>query len=144
MHPASDDEFLRQFQDQSLPHDQWNHRAHLKVAYLHLIRFPFDEALHRMRTGIRAYNAVHGIADTPTGGYHETMTQAWLQIVHTTLRQYGPAASADDFLDAQPQLTQKRILRLFYSSGRMMSPEAKATFILPDLAPLPQSLMPQE
>ncbi|MDZ4405370.1 hypothetical protein [Prosthecobacter sp.] len=76
MHFEIDDEFLRQFEDQSLPLECWNHRAHLKIAYLQLTRFPFDEALCRMRAGIRAYNAARGIADTPTGGYHETMTQA--------------------------------------------------------------------
>ena len=54
--------------------------------------------------------------------------------------QFGPAASVDAFVDAQPQLTQKRILLLFYSRDRIMSPEAKASFIPPDLAPLPRPL----
>ncbi len=136
----SDDEHIRQFEERSLPLDLWNHRAHLKVAYLYLTRFPFDEALSRMRDGVRAYNAAHGITDSPTGGYHETMTHAWLQLIHTTLRQFGPAVSADAFFDAQSQLSQKRNLLLFYSRDRIMSPEAKASFVTPDLAPLPQPL----
>ena len=45
----NDDEHLRQFENQSLPLGDWNHRAHLKVAYLYLTRFPFDEALKRMQ-----------------------------------------------------------------------------------------------
>lgn len=134
----NDDEHLQRFEDQSLPLEQWTHRAHLKVAYLYLRRFPFDEALMRLRAGIRAYNAAQGILDSPTGGYHETMTCAWLQLVHTTLCQFGPAETADAFFDAQSQLTQKRALLLFYSRDRIMSAEAKATFIAPDLAPLPQ------
>lgn len=137
---AADDEHLRQFEDQSLPLDHWHHRAHLKVAYLYLTRFSVEEALSKLRSGIQAYNAAQGIADAPTGGYHETMTCAWFQLVHTTLCQFGPAASADAFFDAQTQLKDKRALLLFYSRDRIMSAEAKTTFIPPDLAPLPQPI----
>jgi N-acetylglutamate synthase-like GNAT family acetyltransferase len=135
-----DDAFLRAFETQSIPLALWNHRSHLKVAYLFLNLHPFAEALQRMRSGVRAYNSANGIQDTPTGGYHETMTCAWLQLVHTTLRQFGPAATADAFLDAQSQLGQKRNLLLFYSRDRIMSAEAKSTFVEPDLAPLPKPL----
>jgi hypothetical protein len=135
-----DDDYLRRFEDQSLPLDLWNHRAHLKVAYLYLIRFSFDESLRKLRTGIQAYNAAHKIADSQTSGYHETMTNAWLQLVHTTLSQFGPAACADAFFEVQAQLSQKRALLLFYSRERIMSLEAKRSFIPPDLAPLPQPL----
>ena len=144
MATLSDDEHLRQFEDQCLPLNQLNHRAHLKVAYLYLKQLPFDTAIEKLRSGIRAYNAANGIVDTPTGGYHETMTRAWLQLVYTTLCQYGPAKSADSFFDDQPQLGEKRVLRLFYSRDVLMSPEAKVTFVPPDLAPLPQPRDPKE
>jgi len=65
------------------------------------------------------------------------MTQVWLQLVHTTLRQFGPAESADVFFEAQTQLRDKRIPLLFYSRKRIMSAEAKRTFVAPDLAALP-------
>ena len=133
----NDDEHLQQFEALSLPLEQWNHRAHLKVAYLYLLRYSFEETLTRLQTGIRAYNAAQGIADTPTSGYHETMTQAWLHLVHTTLCQFGPANTADEFFDAQSQLSAKRTLLLFYSRDRILSAEAKASFVEPDLAPLP-------
>jgi len=139
----NDEELLRRFEDRSLPKELWNHRAHLKVAYLHLLRFSYDEALERLRAGIKAYNAAQGILDTPTGGYHETMTQVWLQLVHVTLRQFGPAESADAFFEAQTQLQSKRTPLLFYSRERMMSAEAKGAFVTPDLAALPQPIHPQ-
>lgn len=133
----TDQEFLRCFEDQSLPLEQWHHRAHLKVAYLHLLRYSFEESLEKVRRGIRAYNAAQGIQDSPTGGYHETMTCAWLQLVYVTLRQFGPAEDADTFFNTQTQLEGKRVLLLFYSRDRIMSAEAKREFIQPDLAPLP-------
>jgi len=141
---VKDDEHLRQFEDQSLPLNHWNHRAHLKVAYLYLTRFSFDEALCRMRSGVQAYNAAHGIADSLTSGYHETMTHAWLHLIQATLQQFGPAVSADAFFDAQSQLSEKRTLLLFYSRDRIMSKDAKASFVAPDLAPLPRLVTPNK
>lgn len=137
---VNDDEHLQRFEDHTLPIELWNHRAHLKVAYLYLQRFSFEETLKRLQTGIRAYNVAKGIVDFPTGGYHETMTQAWLHLVHTTFCQFGPAENADAFFDAQTQLNGKRALLLFYSRDRIMSAEAKASFVPPDLAPLPKPL----
>ncbi|GEP44030.1 hypothetical protein [Brevifollis gellanilyticus] len=135
----TDEEFLQQFDTQTLPLEQWDHRAHLRVAYLYLSRLSFEEALVRVRCGIRAYNAAQHIGDTPTGGYHETMTHAWLHLVHVTLSEFGPMENSDQFLTAQSQLLSKRALLLFYSRDRIMSAEAKKTFVAPDLAPLPKS-----
>jgi hypothetical protein len=136
----NDEEHLRRFEDHSLPKEEWNHRAHLKVAYFYLIRYSYDEALERLRTGIKSFNAAKGIHDTPTGGYHETMTQVWLRLVYTTLRQFGPAENADAFFEAQTQLGSKRAPLLFYSRDRIMSMEAKHSFVEPDLTPLPRPL----
>ena len=133
----SDNEFLRQFETQSIPQPDWNHRAHLRVAYLYLTRLAFAEALCRMRIGVRALNAAHGLVETPARGYHETITHAWLRLVDATLRQFGPADSADAFLDAQTQLGSPRALLFFYSRERLMSAEARAAFVAPDLAALP-------
>jgi hypothetical protein len=134
----SDDEFLEQFEAASLPFEQWHHRAHVKVAYLYLVRYGLEIAAQKLPEGIRAYNRRHKIQDTPTGGYHETMTQAWLRIIHTTIQEYGPRTTADDFFDFHPQLGQKKILRLFYSAERFMSPLAKREFVPPDLTNLPE------
>ena len=136
----NDEEFFRLFEAQGLTQAQWDHRAHLKVAYLHLMRYPFSEAASRIRSGIKRLNAAHGVVDTPTRGYHETMTVAWLHLVHATLCQFGSADSADAFLDAQSQLGSKRTLLLFYSRDLIMSAEAKISFVSPDLAALPRPI----
>lgn len=134
---TADEIFLQQFEERTLPYAQWTHRAHLKVAYLCLTRLDFDTAAQKVCDGIRAYNAANNVPESPTSGYHQTTTMAWLHIMAATIAEYGPAATADEFLDGQPQLTQKKILRLFYSRERFMSPEAKTTFVTPDLASLP-------
>lgn len=134
----NDDDFLRQFESQTLPFEQWTHRAHVKVAYLILRNHSFDEALIRLRRGIKAYNAANNVGEGLTMGYHETMTHAFLHLIHTTINVHGAAETADKFCDEQPQLLQKRALRFFYSKDRIISVEAKANFVEPDLAPLPR------
>lgn len=134
---VTEDQFLQAFESRAIPLEGWNHRAHLRMAVIYLLRHPFEEALHRVRSGIQAHNSANGVEDSPTSGYHETITHAWLHILWAMIRQYGPSSSADDFLDAHPELSQKTILRLFYSRERIMSAEAKRTFVQPDLAPLP-------
>ena len=134
---SKDDIFIQQFEACTFPREQWHHRAHVKLAYLYTVRFGREIAARKLHDGIRAYNAANQIQDTPTGGYHETMTMAWLHIIHETVKLYGPRATADEFFDFHPQLGQKKILRLFYSPELFMSARAKHEFVEPDLTDLP-------
>jgi hypothetical protein len=135
----SDAAFLKAFEDCTLAFAEWKHRSHLKVAYLYLRQQPFAQALERMRTNIQRYNAATNTPESLERGYHETMTVAWLRLVHVTLCEYGPAASADEFLDTQEQLLNRKALRFFYSRDQIISWKAKAEFVPPDLTPLPES-----
>jgi hypothetical protein len=148
----SDEEFLRQFESCTYPYVHWTHRAHLRVAYCYVMQFGLEGAIPKVTAGIRAYNKSQGIEDTPTSGYHETMTVAWLYLVAAMLAEYGPtgavypdvppllgpgAAPSQEFLEQQVQLREKKLLRMYYSRARFGSPEAKYRFVLPDIAPLP-------
>src|SRR5678815_300999 len=101
---VADASFLQSFEECTLPFAEWHHRAHLKVAYLYLRALPFDEALARARESIKQYNAATNTPETLERGYHETMTVAWMRLVEFTLQEYGPAASAEEFLHAQEHL----------------------------------------
>jgi hypothetical protein len=136
---TDDEMFLQEFEAQRWPLEKWHHRDHIKLAYLYLERYPFDEAATKIRDGIKAHNAAHDIPDLPTSGYHETMTRAWLRLVDVTICEYGLAESADAFYELHPELSQKKTLRLFYSRERFMSPLAKYEFVESDLTPLPRS-----
>ncbi len=136
-----DAEFLRQFEARMLPFAQWTHRAHVKVAYLYLRRHSFAQAVDRIRAGIKAYNAANNVPEGPTSGYNETTTMAFMHLVAATIAAYDgtfPTATADAFCDTHPQLMTRNVLRLFYSPERRMRPDAKTTFVEPDLAPLPK------
>ncbi len=127
------------FENQSISHPDWNHRCHLRMAYIYLRAHPLEEATDVLRAGIQKLNAAHGVEDSLTRGYHETMTCAWLHLVHFTMAQFGPENDSRSFLDAQPHLGTKTLLRLYYSRPHIVSERAKAEFVAPDLAPFPKS-----
>jgi len=137
---TEDEQFLVEFEACKLPLERWHHRDHIRVAYLYLRKYPLDEAMIRIRERIKAHNASHNIPEAIDRGYHETMTQAWMRLVHLTLCEYGPADTADAFYEQNPQLWQMKTLRLFYTRDLFMSLRAKHEFVEPDLTPLPKSL----
>src|SRR5215467_15701930 len=108
----SDDDLWRAFHDRTLPHAQWSHTAHLRIASLHLARYELDEAHLRMRAGIIRLNAAHGLVESPQRGYHETLTRVWLVLVRDARRRMPAADSAT--LASQPELGRNAPLG-FYS-----------------------------
>ncbi len=132
----SDDDFLTAFEDGSLPIGNWNHRAHVRVAFLYLSRFELDEAIDRMRSGIKAYNAAHGVEDGPLSGYHETTTLAFMRLIHRAVQERGPFQDSHEFCKRCPELLDRRALLCYYTRDRIMEPAAKTDFVEPDLAPL--------
>lgn len=132
----SDDELLAAFEDTSLPLASWTHRAHVRVAFVYLSRFALEEAIQRMRAGIRAYNAAHGVGVGPTMGYHETTTQAFVRLIHAAIETRGPFENSHEFCEGNPELLDRRVLLCYYTRERILSPEAKSGFVEPDLAPL--------
>jgi hypothetical protein len=129
----NDQEFLSAFEACTLA--EFHHRDHIKVTYLYLRRHPLDEAITMVRNGLQALAiAWSAPVDDLEKGYHETMTQAWVRLVHLTLSRGEVVESADAFCDQQPQLMQKSRLQLFYSRERLMVWEAKQEFVEPDLA----------
>jgi hypothetical protein len=130
----NDDEFLTKFEACTI--EALHHRDHIKVTYLYLRQYPLQEAIAKVRTGLQALAVAWGApVDDLEKGYHETMTQAWVRLVHLTLTNFGEAASADAFCDQQPQLMEKTRLKLFYSREHLMTWKAKREFVEPDLAP---------
>ena len=132
---SSDADFLRRFEQAAIPSDEWTHRDHVRMAFLYLRERPFDEALEAIRRGIRALNAANGV----TVGYHETLTVAWARVVDAALTSYGPSDDFEAFARQNEHLLAKSLLRVFYSRPLIFSDAARADFVEPDLAPLPEA-----
>ncbi len=136
--PDDDAEFLRAVEAVEVPIDLWNHRAHIRLAYCYLTRYPFEEALRRAKATIMAPNVKYKVpTDLLERGYHETMTIAWMRVVAATIRTQGAGANSLDFCEKQPHLCQRTLLRLYYTKDRIMNWDAKRRWVEPDIAPLP-------
>ena len=132
---------VRAFEDTTLPHAQWTHCAHLTVALWYLMHYSGREATARIRTGIKRYNASKGILTTPTGGYHETLTMFWICMISHFLLFADASRSPVELTNAMlAQCGVKDLPLRYYSRERLMSPQARASWVEPDLQPLAQSL----
>ncbi len=131
-----DDELWNAFHGRTLSESAWNHRAHLRVAWMFTQRHDLDEAHLLMRVGIIRLNAAHGLVETRERGYHETITRTWLVLVRA-LATGAPHPTSSDFVDAHGDALAKDALLRHYSRERLLSLEARTRFVEPDLAPLP-------
>ncbi|HVT28810.1 MAG TPA: GNAT family N-acetyltransferase [Lacipirellulaceae bacterium] len=85
--------------------------------------------------------------DSPTQGYNETTTRAFMHLILATMNAYDgshPTPDGDRFCDTHPQLMSRHVLRLFYSPQQRMNRQAKTEFVHPDLAPLPALFPPDD
>ena len=130
----TDPEFIRAFEDCTLPGDLFNHREHVRLAWLTLRALDPDEAAaeRRMEALIRRYATHLGAA----GKYHHTLTLFWMRAVAAARRDAPPAPTFEAFVSARPDLLDKTLARRHYSATRLESAEARAGWREPDLLPL--------
>jgi hypothetical protein len=125
------------FEDCTLPKLHWTHRAHLAVGLRYRERMPAAQALALLRERIRRYNVASGGANTSTAGYHETITRFYLWVVGRFLeedREGGDLAARANRLYLR--YGSRDLPRRYYSEARLMSPEARASWMEPDQRPL--------
>lgn len=126
-----DRDFLRQFDDCSLPETRFGHAGHIRMAWLRLGQAPFEEALARISSGIRRYAAAMGA----TTKYHETVTVAFARIIASRMRQ---GESFEEFTERNTDLFSPRpLLQRYYSPAVLASDRAKHEFVGPDREALP-------
>lgn len=124
----------RRFQEQAISEHEWTHQAHLQVA-IAATRLHGLDAVSLLREGIQKLNARHGIAQTPTGGYHEILTVLWSELARQGIASIPPvdSESLQKLLDV---LADKKLPLRFYSRDLLMSWEARTGWVEPDLGPI--------
>ncbi len=131
------------FQRLQLSRADWTHEAHLTVGLWHVATLGAEAALVSLRSGIRRLNEQNGVANTSTGGYHETITAAYVLLLDDFLRRRraGGLADAADLREAAAVLlagdvARRDVLLRYWSRERLLSAEARAAWVEPDVAPL--------
>jgi hypothetical protein len=136
--PESLDELVTRFEEVTLPRAEWTHAAHLRVGAWHVDRHGADGALPLLRERIQRLNRAHGTLNTPTTGYHETITAAYVTLIATFLAAADPRQPLERHVErllAGP-LGERRVLLRFWSEEVLMSSRARAAWVAPDRAPL--------
>jgi len=135
-----DSALLTAFERGEVRKEDWTHESHLREGFLLLESSSCrDEAIDRMRRGVRALNEAHHTPSVGESGYHETITGAWIRIIDHARGGWDGDGSSMDFIADHPHLADKRKLHEHYTRDRLVSDEARATFLAPDREPLPTS-----
>lgn len=131
-------DLIRGFESGVLPHARWTHKAHLTVACWYLICYPEPEATRRIRAGIQSYNQAHSVPTTKDRGYHDTITLFWVRMIRHHLNKATLECALVYLLNDLLELyADGRLPFEYYSRDRLMSWEARASYIEPDLKALP-------
>lgn len=125
---AADRAFATAFEEGTLP--EFHHVDHVRLAWIYLHRHPVLEALERFVTGLRRYAESKGAFDL----YHETITWAYVLLIHERIERLGRQATWQEFADAHPDLMvwQGGLLDRWYRPETLASGLAKRVFVWPD------------
>jgi hypothetical protein len=121
----TDQEFIDAFTTGQLEPAGFDHRAHLRAAFLLLEKGPFLEACMAMRDGLQALAGKLGKPDL----YHETVTVAFMALV----AERRPEGDWDGFIARNPELCERGLLDAWYSKALLASGAARRIFTMPDL-----------
>ncbi|MDQ6711954.1 MAG: hypothetical protein M3Z28_02030 [Candidatus Dormibacteraeota bacterium] len=131
---AADEQFLALFEAGKIANQDFNHRDHLRLAWIQIRRLGLEHASDAVTGAIRRFAARHGHGDR----YHETMTRFWLRVVSLSIKRH-PTLQFDDLLAAEPHLLDKNLPYLHWSRERMGSDEARRQWVEPDVRLMPAS-----
>lgn len=131
---TSDSEVVRQLEALTLPAAQFDHRTHVRVAWWYLRHDNRDAAVDRFRQSVKAFATSLGAAEK----YHETITVAYMLLIADRSAQ-TPDLCWEEFFARWPELFAQTppLLSIHYSRALLESSQARHTFVLPDLCPLP-------
>jgi hypothetical protein len=128
------DQLIEAFLNRSLPKADWTHQAHLRVGLWHVYQYGLEEALARLREGIRRLNESHSTANTDTGGYHETITRVFVLVMDRFLAAADRSRSLDDLTaDFIARYPKSDLPLRYYSRERLFSVQARRDWVEPDV-----------
>ena len=134
-------QLIEQFENGSLPKEEWTHHAHLIVCAHYLHHFDLYEATLHIKLGIIRFNEAISIPNTMDGGYHETLTQFWIWAVNAFKSEFnGQLDEMINRLLSSPH-SKKYLPFFFYSEDLLFSPKSRVTWVGPDINPMDASLI---
>lgn len=132
---ASDLAFQEEVESYRFPVSDFNHRAHVRLAYIYLVAHENKAATEKMHQTLLGLLKCAGI--DPSEKFHVTLTHAWILAVRHFMSKTRAANSAKEFIDQHPQLLDSKIMMTHYSADVLFSEKTRCSFVPPDLDPIP-------
>jgi hypothetical protein len=123
---------IEDFERGDVDAEQFDHEAHVFVAWSYLQKYELKESIARFCEALRNLTKKLGVE----AKYHETIT--WFFMILIAERKAG-SKDWQTFKHRNADLftTQPSIICAYYSSERLGSSIARSQFVMPDLLPLP-------
>jgi len=129
------DELIAALEECRLPAEAFDHRAHVQAGFVYLQRHGYAGALAAMAQALRRFAAHHGKA----GLYHETITAAFLALIHERMAEDLVAQGGDftrtldweSFAARHADLFAGDLIGRYYSKDTLRSEIARRCFVLP-------------
>jgi hypothetical protein len=132
------EKLVEKFRLCTLAENKWTHAAHLAVAVWFVNKYELEEAICWVKGHIVLFNAATGKSNSPSSGYHETLTQFWLRNADSFLKNHKNEnlnIQLRSFL--QSKESHKDYPLEFYSRDLIFSVQARSSWVPPNLKALP-------
>jgi hypothetical protein len=126
----NDRDFVAAFEACAIASSDFHHGDHVRLAWIYLREHSLIQAIECFTTALQRFAAHHGVA----GLYHETITWAYVVLIHERMQREGAPADWESFRAANRDLFDRKpsILDRYYAPGTLMTNFARRTFVLPD------------
>ena len=133
-----DEEFQHMFEACEVSPGEFDHAAHVRLAYIYLCDNSVDDASEKMKQALIAF-LIHLGADQTK--YHATITRAWIMAADHFMNRSESCSSATEFINCNPQLLDNKIMLTHYSAQVLFSPAARKDFVAPDIEAIPVQIV---
>lgn len=123
-------ELIERFESLTLQPEAFPHREHVRLAWIYLRENTALTALSKFCDGLKRFAASVGKPDR----YHETVTWAYLLLIHERMAKSETADSWEEFAETNKDLLDwgSNILKHHYRDETLQSELAKRVFLFPD------------
>ncbi|MDC6364555.1 MULTISPECIES: hypothetical protein [Flavobacteriaceae] len=126
----NDLEFERKFEECSLEPKLFNHEAHLRLAWIYILKYGEQQAVKKVCNAIRRFDTVHGDGCK----FHITVTVAAVKVVNHFMQKTSKI-DFKGFLNEFPRLTTafQELLGQHYGFDIFSDVKSKTEYVQPDL-----------
>jgi hypothetical protein len=127
----NDREFVSAVERCAIPCTDFHHADHVRLAWIYLGEHSLLAAIERFTRALRGFATHCGAA----GKYHETITWAYLLLIHERMQRQDSGGDWDAFCATNRDLFDWKpsVLELYYAPETLRSEFARRVFVLPDL-----------